>query len=184
VDLAYPEAYLKLRLPGDSFMPLVIERIGPTRLSVAHYYVCDEWSGELAADPDVEIFIGADPWVPLAIQHPPPFGYMVAAELSDDGRRVERLNRKAQADLATFVNQWAHNLQAQGFLDQATVSGRKTWPGPTSESEPAELAIETAELATSGPGLAMETPELATPGPDLATPRRPDPASLVQLALW
>ncbi|MBU0491058.1 MAG: hypothetical protein KKA73_07865 [Chloroflexi bacterium] len=137
VDLAYPDAYLKLRLPGESFMPLMIERIGPTRLSVSHYYVCDEWSGELAADPDVEIFIGYDQWVPLAIQHPAPFGYMVAAELSDDGQRVERLNRKAQANLAAFVNQWARNLKAQGFLsDRATVERKKTWPAETPDVSP------------------------------------------------
>jgi len=149
VDLAYPEAYLKLRVPSDAFMPLVIERIGPTRLSVAHYYVCDDLSGELAADPDVEIFIGADPWVPLAIQHPPPFGYMVAAELSADGRQIERLNRRAQADLAAFVNQWARNLKNQGFLDRATVEASKTWPAesPSTTMIPPSLAASPQQLA-------------------------------------
>ncbi|MBU0491542.1 MAG: hypothetical protein KKA73_16525 [Chloroflexi bacterium] len=145
VDLADPAAYLKLKVSG--FMPLVVERIGPTRLSIAHYYVHDEWSGELVADPDVEIFTGYDPWVPLAIQHPPPFGYLVAAELSADGRQIERLNRRAQADLAAFVNQWARNLQAQGFLDRATVVDQQTQPeDPVTTPVPAPPPADPQQL--------------------------------------
>ncbi|MBU1748160.1 MAG: hypothetical protein KKA73_10770, partial [Chloroflexi bacterium] len=133
VDLAAPKAYLKLKLPGDAFMPLIIERLGRRRLCVAHYYVCDEYSGELAADPDVEILVTPQgDWVPIAVQMPAPFGYRCYAELDSDDQRIARWTyagaHQGQGDLACFVNQWAKNLEAQGFLTRATVVAARPEP--------------------------------------------------------
>ncbi|MBU1747175.1 MAG: hypothetical protein KKA73_05765, partial [Chloroflexi bacterium] len=144
VDLAAPEAYLKLKLPGDAIMPLTIERLGSHRFCIAHYYVCDEYSGELAADPDVEILVNPDgSWSPYAIQMPAPFGYRCYVEFSDDGL-VARWNRKGQGDLACFVNQWAKNLKAQGFLTRATVVAAR--PEPTAIEEATLVALPVPSL--------------------------------------
>lgn len=65
------------------FMAAVIEKIGPGRFSVAHYF---EQNGDRVADPDVE-FVRLDAgWFPAAITQP--LGYASAITTDPDGRVV------------------------------------------------------------------------------------------------
>lgn len=120
VDLSASGAHLRLEQPH--FMPLVIEGIGPHQVSVAHYTY---QNGDAIADPDVELFTGYGPWVPVAIQQPSLFivglgatpGYVRSAWLKADGSAIARYAPQAQADLADFCETWANNLRDQGWLD-------------------------------------------------------------------
>lgn len=114
LDLAAAGGHLKLE-NGD-YAPLVIEKVGPTLLSAAHYV---EENGDLVADPEVVFFTGYSQWVPIEITQRPPGGYRVCAELSGNGREIARLDISGQAALASFVETWANNLLAQGWLERA-----------------------------------------------------------------
>lgn len=69
--------------PG-SFMAVVVEKIGPARYSVAHYY---KQNGDLVADPDLEFVV-------------------------QDGRIVT-YKRKAYADLRSFAGTLLTNIKRQ-----------------------------------------------------------------------
>ena len=49
--------------PG-TFMAVVVEKIGPARYSVAHYF---EQNGDQVADPDLELVEQNGAWFPVAI---------------------------------------------------------------------------------------------------------------------
>jgi hypothetical protein len=102
---------LHLRLEHAPYEPLVIERTGPQRISVAHYY---EQNGDLIPDPDVVFYTGQGEWVPIEITDC--FGHRSVATV--DGDRLS-FHPRQQADLAAFVNVWARNLKAQGWLTAA-----------------------------------------------------------------
>jgi hypothetical protein len=122
-DLAQPNAHYKLYLSG--FMPLVIERLNSTTLSLAHYYT---QNGDLIADPDVVFFTGYAEWVPIEITQPATYlvgrgplgGYQRVATLTPDRRAIATYQPKPQADLTSFTNFWAANLRHQGWLLHAT----------------------------------------------------------------
>jgi hypothetical protein len=107
-----------VRINNPPYMPLVIEKIGKYRVSVAHYY--EQW-GDLVADPDVVFFTGYEDWVAIEITHPPPFGFHRYALLNDEGDKITHLNRAGQADLASFCVTWARNIREQCFLDVPVV---------------------------------------------------------------
>jgi len=114
LDLLAPEAHLRLEM--EPYEPLVIEKIGPHLVSVAHYY---EQGGDLVADPDVVFFTGHGEWLAIEITQGPPGGWVRYARLSDDGQDITQVERRGQADLAQFVNLWASNLEAQGWLERS-----------------------------------------------------------------
>ena len=117
VDIYETEAYLKITV-GQSFMPLVIENIGNNEIAVGHFYV---QNGDVVYDPEVIFFVGwknslanlGGSWIPVSIQHAPPFGYHRYVE--HNGHEITGLNARGQRELGTFVNQWIKNLRAQGF---------------------------------------------------------------------
>lgn len=111
LDLSASEAHLRLEQEG--YMPLVIEKIGHHQLSVAHYF---RQNGDTIADPDVVFFASYAEWVPIEIQQV--MGFQRVAKLNDDGSAIAAINLRGQADLASFVNQWARNIKAQGWLEQ------------------------------------------------------------------
>jgi len=113
LNLQASEAHL--RLEKEPYEPLVIEKIGPHLVSVAHYY---EQDGDLVADPDVVFFTGHGDWLPIEITQAPPGGWVRYVKLSDDGDDITHVNLVGQADLAEFVSLWASNLEAQGWLEQ------------------------------------------------------------------
>jgi hypothetical protein len=112
LDLTQVGAYLRLDLPG--YDRLVIESIGSQQVSVAHYF---EANGDLVAEPDVVFFTGSGPWIPIAITQTLG-GYRSYAQLAQDGRQIQRLERQGQAELAAFTEVWAQNLMDQGWLER------------------------------------------------------------------
>ncbi len=113
LDLNLDEAHLKLE--NSVYAPLVIEKVGRSLLSVAHYF---EQNGDLVADPEVVFFTGCPNWVPVEITQPPPAGYRVCAEVAGDA--IARVDPRRQADVARFVEDvWARKLEAQGWLERA-----------------------------------------------------------------
>ena len=92
--------------PG-SFMAVVVEKIGPARYSVAHYY---EQNGDLVADPDLEFVVQDGAWFPVAITQW--CGYQRAAETDEDGR-VVTYKRRAYADLRSFAGTLLTNIKRQ-----------------------------------------------------------------------
>lgn len=113
LDLSASEAHL--RLEQRHLMPLVIEKIGPHLVSVAHYF---RQNGDAVADPDLVFFIGYGDWVPIEIQQP--FGYQCVATLNEDGNALLTIDARQQADIAEFCDLWAQNLKDQGWLEQAS----------------------------------------------------------------
>jgi hypothetical protein len=112
LDLTQIEAHLRLDLPG--FDRLVIENIGLNCISVAHYF---ELNGDLVAEPDVVFYTGrAGEWAPISISQSL-IGWRSYAELSEDGSHLMLDSPSGQADLAEFAEQWAENIQAQGWLE-------------------------------------------------------------------
>lgn len=123
MDLNAEEAHLKL--VNEGYLPLAVEKVGKHLLSVAHYA---EEGGDLIPDPEVVLFTGYSTWVPIEIAQRPPGGYRVYAEVSADGKSIARLDPAGQAELAHFVERWANNLAAQGWLDRAFRVGKKEEP--------------------------------------------------------
>jgi hypothetical protein len=105
-----------LRLEQASYEPLVIEKVGCNRVSVAHYYV---QNGDPIADPDIVFWIGPDClWYPFEISQMPVFRNqpytMTYVEFDDQGQPV-RYYTRFQHDLATFCNTWAAKYQRSGL---------------------------------------------------------------------
>ena len=139
LDFAAIGSYIKLE--NESYMPLVIEVIGPYQVAVTHY--CYQ-NGDAIADPEVTFFIrygdqdcavmaGDWGWIPLTIKQHPMFissyatsgGERICTILSDDGSEVKSFYPKAQKDVASFSDTWATNLKEQNWLgDQVKVTGR------------------------------------------------------------
>lgn len=92
--------------PG-TYMAVVVEKIGPCRYSVAHYY---EQNGDLVADPDVEFVRQNVGWYPVAITQW--CGYRRVAETNEDGRIVS-YNRRGYRDLRSFAGTFLTNIRAQ-----------------------------------------------------------------------
>ena len=113
LDLAQPEARLRLDMPG--FDRLVIERTGEKLVSVAHYY---EQHGRLMPDPEIVFFTGESGWIPLEITQVLG-GQRVYAVVSSDGQELALINAVDQASLALFAEDWAHNIETQGWLEDA-----------------------------------------------------------------
>ncbi|MCA9872119.1 MAG: hypothetical protein KC441_00630, partial [Anaerolineales bacterium] len=112
---ASDEFHARFEMPH--YMPLVIERIGFGRVSVAHYYT---QNGDAVADPDVVYDIRN--WIPQEITQPP---VMIAGRVLggyqqivlEDGRFYpERLK-----DVESFSRMWAKNIREQGWFEHAKV---------------------------------------------------------------
>ncbi len=120
-DLDAPGAHL--RLEHEPYMPLVIEKVGRYRLSIAHYQPRESVFDDPQADPDLEVFTGYAEWVPVAVTQPEAVilgrligGYKCYASITPDGTAIDRFNPRGQADLARFARIWARNLRQQGWL--------------------------------------------------------------------
>ena len=92
--------------PG-AFMPAVIEKIGPERFSVAHYFL---QYGDLVADPDLEFVRQDGAWFPVAVTQL--LGSTLAATTDENGRIVS-VNRQAYADLRSFAGVLLLNIKHQ-----------------------------------------------------------------------
>ena len=110
LDLAADEAHLCLTMPHDD--RLVVEKIGPKQVSVAHYF---EQNGDLVADPDIVFFMDEASWVPIEITQV--FGYQHVAFLRADGERIIAALPDDQLAVAVFADDWAQNIRDQRWLE-------------------------------------------------------------------
>ncbi|MEX1362144.1 MAG: hypothetical protein AB1Z98_03415 [Nannocystaceae bacterium] len=92
--------------PG-TYMAVVVEKIGPCRYSVAHYY---EHNGDLIADPDVEFVRQHVGWYPIAISQP--MGHRYVAQTDYQGKIVS-VDQRAYRDLRRFAGTLLTNIRAQ-----------------------------------------------------------------------
>ncbi len=102
--------YLKLKSGG--FMDLNMDRLyqeegGGLVIALSHYY--KHPSGDMIADPDMEIRIYNDMKMAEALTYQDSFGY----------RRVYysggKIDTRAKIELNRFLRQWLTNLKNQGF---------------------------------------------------------------------
>lgn len=118
LDLQHVGGHLRLDMPN--FDRLVIEVTDRNHVSVAHYF---EQHGDLVADPEIVFFTGPDDWYPIEITQV--FGgYRKVAWLKADQTGIDRFLPLAQREVATFANQWARNIRAQGWLEHGQVEAQ------------------------------------------------------------
>lgn len=115
-------SHLRLEMGENSaYMPLVIEKIGEHRISIAHYYIQND---DPIADPDVELWIAPDgQWYPTAISTPQMMvmGHIVGGYrkwVNFLGDKPTQFYKKQQHDLASFCNTWATNIKEQDYLNR------------------------------------------------------------------
>jgi hypothetical protein len=90
-----------IKVEVDGYMPLTIEKIEDSKLSVAHYYT---QRGDLMSDPEIVFRIDGDEWTPVRYtQHP----------------RHHQYNENGLPSVDAFVNTWDRKLKQQGFPDHA-----------------------------------------------------------------
>ena len=122
IDFSQSEAHLRLEMKG--YDRLVIENVGVSQVSVAHYY---EENGDLVADPDIVFFIGATKeekdedsvkeWFPIEAQFAWPSHFARPVTLVPSGNALEQiLDLDEQRNLGEFADEWADNIEAQGWL--------------------------------------------------------------------
>lgn len=92
--------------PG-AFMAAVIEKIGPARFSVAHYF---KQNGDLVADPDVEFVRQDGAWFPVAITQ---IGSYTRPVETDHHGRIVAYQRRGYADLRSYAGLLLSNIKAQ-----------------------------------------------------------------------
>jgi hypothetical protein len=92
---------VRVELGGPAQMPLVIEKIGEDRLSVAHYYT---QMGDLMSDPEIVFHIDNGEWTPVRYtQHP----------------HIHQHDEDGLPDVAAFAADWSRNLKQQGYVEAA-----------------------------------------------------------------
>ncbi len=111
-------AYLKLEM--ESYMPLVIEKIGCNQVSVAHYYY---QNGDAIADPDILFFTVGEDWIAAEISQP---NYYSAPVTGDGSRECvwlcpDQKSQREQTGIAELAQMWAENLKSQGWLEDGRV---------------------------------------------------------------
>jgi len=83
------------------YMDLVIEKVAPGKVSVAHYY---EQRGDLMADPEIVFRVDGEDWTAVEYtQHP----------------HVYQRNEEGLPSAQSFSTKWSKNLHRQGFVESA-----------------------------------------------------------------
>jgi len=104
------EQFEAKKLKADGFMDLnidVLERSNERlRIALSHYYRHD--SGDMIADPDMEIAVYPDRKMAEALTYQDYFGYRVVYP------EPNRVNPRARKELNSFLNTWLSNLIDQG----------------------------------------------------------------------
>jgi hypothetical protein len=108
------EFHVRFEMPN--YMPLVIERIGGYRVSVAHYYT---QNGDAIADPDVVYDVRT--WIPQEITQPQMmFGGRVIGGHQPIFLENGRYYPQRLKDVESFSQMWAGNIRDQGWAKHAT----------------------------------------------------------------
>lgn len=91
-----------IKLDVDGHMPLCIEKVGDSQISVAHYYVQNH---DYMRDPEIVFEVLDDTWIPIEyIQDPFKYEY-------DENGLI--------AAMAFAVITWDKNIREQGFVEAA-----------------------------------------------------------------
>lgn len=102
--------HIEIERDGDALMPLVIEKIGTDRLSVAHYYT---QMGDLMSDPEIVFHIDNGVWTPVRYtQHP----------------HIHQYDESGLSDVKQFAKQWSRKLKRQGFVEAARKAASSSAP--------------------------------------------------------
>lgn len=96
-----------LKVENPPYMELVIEKHG-AEVSVAHYYT---QNGDAMRDPEVTFHL--PDWSPTSITQDPVAQYSCVDEYAENSRSRARYI----AELSSFANAWARNIEQQGFVD-------------------------------------------------------------------
>ncbi len=94
----------------DGVMALSVERVGPRKYSLAHYY---KQNGDMMRDPDVVLFRDErGRWFPVSFRQDGGMPvYTVALEMDATG--IVGMYRRRYATVRDFVRLWLRNLRAQ-----------------------------------------------------------------------
>ena len=103
------------RFEKGGYDPLVIERLGSERVSVAHYFV---QNGDLMADPD--IVFDFETWCPIEITQAP-VGVYRRKFFERNGKQY--VDVSFHRDVMALVNVWAKNLRFQAWENAELVRG-------------------------------------------------------------
>ena len=95
---------------GESFMPLVIERLGNDRISVTHYY---EQNGDSMSDPDMTFVFDNEAQTLSARTY-----QQDNMGLYQDAENGEVLNTRLVAELNSFANTWFRNIKNQEYVKE------------------------------------------------------------------
>ncbi len=118
------EAGEAVKLKSEGFMDLNVDKLyhddtkNVTIIALSHYY--KHPSGDMIADPDMEIKIHHNSKMAEALTYQDSFGY------SQVYPKEGFVNPKAKTELNQFLNTWLNNLKAQGH----TVKGNKGKDSP------------------------------------------------------
>jgi len=116
LDLTNKGTCLRLHMPH--YDRLVVEVLHDNLISVAHVY--EPRPDVRVADPGIVFFTGYGPWIPVEVNQRIG-GYRIYAVLSTDFEDVVSLLKERQADLASFAEMWAQNIEDQGWLEEGVV---------------------------------------------------------------
>lgn len=97
----------------------MIEVLHPNLVSVAHVH--KPKAGVHIAAPGIVFFTGYAEWTPVEISQRIG-GYRIYAVLSEELDEIVSVLPRAQADLTNFSEMWARNIEAQGWLEEATLT--------------------------------------------------------------
>lgn len=113
-DLLTIEEHGKSEVPGFMDLNLDVLTRTPSKIVIAlsHYY--RHPSGDMIADPDMEIAVYPDREKAEALTYQDTFGYRVVYH---DGNRVDV---RAKKELNAFLHQWLRNLIVQGHRIRST----------------------------------------------------------------
>lgn len=99
--------YIEVEPESEALMPLVIEKVGPDRVAVAHYTT---QMGDVMYDPEI-------------VFHIYPTGTWMAVEYTQHPHTYRR-DENGLVEAQDFaVNTWNENLRRQGYVDAAENGG-------------------------------------------------------------
>lgn len=115
-----PLQHLQLEMEGmEDSWPLIIQRSERNTLSV-YYHIESEW-GDIEQDSAVTFFTGYGQWVPMQFT-PLNAHFRDCCRPTDrDFSNIKVIDPQACAEVAAFCENWADELQAQGWLENARV---------------------------------------------------------------
>ncbi len=100
-------------------MPLVIERQGALHIAVTHFF---QQGGDIMCAPEVILFTGYIEWVPVELTLHPLSLHIQTAKYSSNGEHIIGVDGLNQSAIASFTDEWAKNIRAQNWLEDASMS--------------------------------------------------------------